>query len=74
MELQTRKVNNTVALMKYINFYDERTLFDTPNIDKFIDFYTDNKLSNHKNEIWKSLLQNTLHGKSGMDLAITSFS
>ena len=48
MELQTRKVNNTVALMKYINFYDERTLFDTPNIDKFIDFYTDNKLSNHK--------------------------
>ena len=46
MELQTHKVNSTVALMKYINFYASRTLFDTPNIDRLIDFYMDNKLSN----------------------------
>ena len=46
MELQTHQVNSTVALMKYINFYAE-TLFDTPNIDRLIDFYMNNKLSNH---------------------------
>ena len=48
MELQTYKVNRTVDLMKYINFYAARTLFDTPNIDRLIDFYMDNKLSNHR--------------------------
>ena len=48
MELQTHKVNSTVALMKYINFYAERTLFDTPNIDRLIDFYMDSKLSNSR--------------------------
>ena len=54
MELQTRKVNSTNALMKYINFYAERTLLYTPNIDRLIEFYMDNKLSNSN----KSLLQN----------------
>ena len=34
--------------MNYINFNAERTLFDTPNIDRLIDFYMDNKLSNSR--------------------------
>ena len=48
MELQTHKVNSTVALMKYINFYAERTHFETPNIDRLIEFYMNNKLSNSR--------------------------
>ncbi len=40
--------------MKYIDFYVERTLFDSPNINRLIDFYMDNKQGNG---IGKSLLQ-----------------
>ena len=38
----------TVDLMMYINFYAERTNFETPNIERLIDFYMYNKLRNSK--------------------------
>ena len=44
MEIQTHKVNSTLCSDEIINFYAERTLFDTPDID----FYMDNKLSNSR--------------------------